>query len=116
MLSYENWSLRRSKTLEKINTVFTNPPIKLITMEYPPTRGGAGVYCEELAHSAKRLGYNIEVWAPLGSQSDSSVNVKELPMKGSQDWACSWKIKKFLASQKLEDITCTLQTQVHYGQ
>ena len=71
-------------------------------MEYSPTRGGAGVYCEELAHAMDVQGGNIEVLAPQGSYSESSVKLTQLPFKGSQDWWCSWKIRKFLNRQNLE--------------
>jgi phosphatidylinositol alpha-1,6-mannosyltransferase len=102
--SYENWSLPRSKTLEKIKAVSEQTPIKLITMEYPPLRGGAGVYCEELAHASYELGLNIEVLAPKGSYSDSSVKLTPLPFKGSQGWGCSWKIIKFLKTHNLQKV------------
>ncbi|MEK9773168.1 MAG: glycosyltransferase family 4 protein [Opitutae bacterium] len=82
----------------------TQTPIKLLTMEYPPTRGGAGVYCEELAHASNELGMDIEVLAPLGSHSGSSVKVIQLPFRGSQGWICSLKIIKFLKTQSLEKI------------
>jgi phosphatidylinositol alpha-1,6-mannosyltransferase len=87
--------------LEKIKAVSDQTPIKLITMEYPPVRGGAGVYCEELAHATYELGLNIEVLAPKGSCSDSSVTLTQLPHKGSQGWICSLKIIKCLKSQNL---------------
>ncbi len=90
--------------MEKINAVPTQTPIKLLTMEYPPTRGGAGVYCEELAHATNELGMDIEVLAPLGSHSGSSVKVIQLPFRGSQGWICSLKIIKFLKTQSLEKI------------
>ncbi len=88
--------------MEKIITVPSNTIIKLLTMEYPPIRGGAGVYCEELAHASYELGGDIEVLAPMGASSNSSVNLSQLPFNGSQDWCCSWKIKKFLKKQNLE--------------
>ena len=88
--------------MEKISFVADQTPIKLLTMEYSPTRGGAGVYCEELAHAMDVQGGNIEVLAPQGSYSESSVKLTQLPFKGSQDWWCSWKIRKFLNRQNLE--------------
>jgi phosphatidylinositol alpha-1,6-mannosyltransferase len=88
--------------LENIHTVPDNTPIKLLTMEYPPIRGGAGVYCEELAHATYELGLNIEVLAPKGSYSDSSVKLTPLSFKGSQGWICSLEIIKFLKTQNLQ--------------
>jgi hypothetical protein len=38
-----------------------NQKIILITHEYPPFRGGAGVYCEELTHASRKEGINIDV-------------------------------------------------------
>ena len=91
--------------MEKIKAVSNQTPIKLITMEYPPIRGGAGVYCEELAHATYQSGLNIEVLVPKGSYSDSSVTLTQLPFKGSQGWGCSWKIIKFLKTQNLKKVT-----------
>jgi phosphatidylinositol alpha-1,6-mannosyltransferase len=39
-------------------------PITLITHEFFPARGGAGVYAQELACAAARLGYEVRVLAP----------------------------------------------------
>ena len=74
-------------------------------MEFPPTRGGAGVYCEELGHATNALGKNIEIVAPKGSSLESSFKLTELPFNGSQDWNCSWKIIQFLKKQNLQEIT-----------
>ena len=74
--------------MENIHNMPDKTPIKLLTMEYPPFRGGAGVYTEELAHATYKLGLNIEVLAQ-GSYSDSSVKLTQLPFKGSQAWDCS---------------------------
>ena len=89
--------------MEKINAVPNRTPIKLLTMEYPPVRGGAGVYCEELAHATEKLGTDLEVWAPEGSRLESGVKIIELPLKGSQGWGCSWKIRKFIQKIKLSE-------------
>ena len=35
--------------------------IILITNEYPPKRGGAGVYCEEIVYSSQKLGIPLHV-------------------------------------------------------
>jgi glycosyltransferase involved in cell wall biosynthesis len=39
-------------------------PITLLTHEFFPARGGAGVYVQELACAAGRLGYDVRVLAP----------------------------------------------------
>ena len=102
--------------MEKIKAVPEQTPIKLITMEYPPVRGGAGVYCEELAHASYELGLNIEVLAPKGSYSDSSVKLTPLPFKGSQGWGCSWKIIKFLKTHNLQKVALHIGDPGLYGQ
>ena len=63
--------------------------IILLTHEYPPEKGGAGTYCKEIAESAHQQKINIEVWAPCGSENNSTFNVKEMEWKGSQSWLSS---------------------------
>lgn len=74
--------------------------ITLITHEYLPDRGGAGVYCEELASAANKAGHEIEVWAPRGSIQNDSFKVRHMPHKGSQDWTCSWSLLKFIKNYR----------------
>ncbi|MBT4664887.1 MAG: glycosyltransferase, partial [Opitutae bacterium] len=70
--------------------------ITLLTHEFPPRRGGAGVYCEEMAHAAASLGYEVKVWAPGKSDPESNVPcpspLHSLPLRGSQDWRCSLRL------------------------
>ena len=73
-----------------------NKRIAIITHEYPPHRGGAGVYCEELAYAAKQIGSNIEVWAPRDAKNSDSFKVHKMPQKGSQDWICSLRLAKYI--------------------
>lgn len=40
------------------------PKIIIITHEFPPFHGGAGVYCAELAAAWRRAGRTVEVWSP----------------------------------------------------
>ena len=51
--------------------------IILITNEYPPKRGGAGVYCEEIVFSAQKLGIPLHVWAP-NYVKENQKNLKKL--------------------------------------
>lgn len=78
--------------------------IALITHEYPPTRGGAGVYCEELAHASMQSDINVEVLAPSNALTENSIKVRRMSHKGSQSWICSWKlirhVKKNLSQYK----------------
>ena len=72
------------------------PKIFLLTHEFPPKRGGAGVYCEEMAHAAAALGHEVEVRAPATpvSSGDGSppYTLSPLPWHGSQDWRCSIRL------------------------
>ena len=63
--------------------------------EYPPQRGGAGVYCEGLGFAASKQSINFEIWAPAGTPINDGPKVKKMPHKGSQDWSCSWSLLKF---------------------
>jgi phosphatidyl-myo-inositol dimannoside synthase len=67
--------------------------INLLTHEFPPRRGGAGVYCEEMAYAATSLGHEVRVWAPEKLDTDSNdslpYSISSLPLRGSQDWRCS---------------------------
>jgi len=67
--------------------------INLLTHEFPPKRGGAGVYCEEMAHAAASLDHDVKVWAPVKPDPESNASLpyslSSLPLRGSQDWRCS---------------------------
>ena len=65
--------------------------IILLTHEYPPKRGGAGTYCEELVHACGELNLSIEAWVPEYATEQKLPNVKTLPIKGTQNWSCSFK-------------------------
>ena len=43
--------------------------IIIITHEFPPFYGGAGVYCQELATALRRTGRTVDVWSPRRSGS-----------------------------------------------
>ena len=70
--------------------------ITLLTHEFPPRRGGAGVYCEEMAHAAASLGHEVRVWAPVTPdlERDDSLpySLNSLSLRGSQDWRCSLRL------------------------
>jgi phosphatidylinositol alpha-1,6-mannosyltransferase len=63
--------------------------INLITLEFPPNRGGAGVYCEELSYAASKIGFKITIWAPKNSNYVEGCKIIKLPFNGSQSWFCS---------------------------
>ena len=68
--------------------------ITLLTHEFPPKRGGAGVYSEEMAHAAASLDNEVKVWAPENPDSNGShtYSIRSLPLRGSQDWRCSIRL------------------------
>ena len=70
--------------------------ITLLTHEFPPRRGGAGVYCEEMAYAATSLGHEVRVWAPGKPHPESKLphpySLRSLPLRGSQDWRCSLRL------------------------
>ena len=70
--------------------------IILLTHEYPPIRGGAGVYCHELAMAAFELGAEIEVVAPKGSVLHQGPKLRELLWEGSQTWISSLRLLFFI--------------------
>ena len=78
--------------------------IHILTHEYPPQRGGAGVYCREMAIAAQKNSIKVLVWAPLGSSIDSNIKMIELPWIGSQSFVSSWKLiqktKKFITTKE----------------
>lgn len=74
--------------------------IILITHEYPPQRGGAGVYCEELGFAASKHSIDLEIWVPLSTPINDGPKVKKMPHKGSQDWSCSWSLYQFIKKNR----------------
>lgn len=80
--------MHRSKSLQIIKILKT-PTIHLITLEFPPKRGGAGTYCNELSYAGGTLGLNLKIWAPKNSCPVEKCKGVELPFKGSQGWLCS---------------------------
>lgn len=74
--------------------------IILITHEYPPQRGGAGVYCEEIGFAASKHSIDLEIWAPAGTSNNDGAKVKKMPHKGSQDWSCSWSLFQFFKKNR----------------
>ena len=66
--------------------------IIILTYEYPPTRGGAGIYCEELGFAAANAGFDLEVWSPFESSRSDELKDYPLPFKGSQSLCSSFRI------------------------
>ena len=68
-------------------------------------RGGAGVYCEELVHAAEKAGHLVRVLGPTRITGSENTKIVKIPIKGSQDWTCSWGIWKCLKEQTFEHDT-----------
>ena len=66
--------------------------IIILTYEYPPTRGGAGIYCEELGFAAANACFDLEVWSPLESSRSDELKDYPLPFKGSQSLCSSFRL------------------------
>lgn len=64
----------------------------MITLEFPPKRGGAGTYCNELSYAGGAIDLNLRIWAPKNSNSVEKCKFVELPFKGSQGWLCSLRL------------------------
>ncbi|MFO7724655.1 MAG: glycosyltransferase family 4 protein [Oceanipulchritudo sp.] len=66
-------------------------PVQLLTHEYPPFRGGIGMYVRETARALAKTGTEVTVWAPdygTGDTGRDSFRVKRVPMRGKQGWPC----------------------------
>ena len=72
-----------------------NQKIILLTHEYPPKRGGAGTYCEELVYASQKIGIPIEAWVPDYATKPNDTHLYGLPIKGSQDWICNLERESF---------------------
>lgn len=68
--------------------------ICLLTHEFYPKRGGAGIYCEEIAKAASNLGFKLKVFVPetrVSSDWISNYEVLSMPYKQGQGF---WNRKK----------------------
>jgi len=91
----------------------TDKTVVLVTHEYPPKRGGAGTYCEELAFACDQLGIPLEVWAPEYASKLKSEKFRVLPIKGTQGWICSIKSVLTIAKKLKEG---TVQATLHLAE
>jgi phosphatidyl-myo-inositol dimannoside synthase len=82
--------------------------VVIVTHEFPPKRGGAGVYCQEIAEGAHKIGINIELLVPEGSDIQDNFKTTFLPLKGNQSWKSSIQLflflRKFLKKTKNKNI------------
>ena len=84
--------LSAKQNIPSIVSIVQTEKVILLTYEYPPTRGGAGIYCEELGYAASDVGFNFEVWPPLDSASSTEVKSSPLPFMGSQGLLSSFRL------------------------
>ncbi|MBT3636944.1 MAG: glycosyltransferase family 4 protein [Opitutae bacterium] len=77
--------------------------VVLVTHEYPPKRGGAGTYCEELVYACEQLSIPMEVWVPEYARKLTSEKFRVLPVKGTQGWVCSMKSIRAIAKKLKTD-------------
>lgn len=80
--------------------------IHILTHEYPPQRGGAGIYCREIALAASGNSISVTVWAPKESAKDDGVKSKNLPWRCNQSVISSWRLfcetRKFVLSNNTD--------------
>lgn len=79
-------------------------PVFFITHEFYPRRGGIATFTEEIARATAALGYEVEVWAqsaPAGAEKpDWPFRLRRLPLKGTHDLACQWRLARELIRQR----------------
>ncbi len=75
----------------------------MVTHEYPPKRGGAGTYCEEIAHACRQMSIPTEIWVPEYAGKTKPKELKYLPVKGTQGWLCSMKSVRTIAKKLKTD-------------
>ena len=75
----------------------------MVTHEYPPKRGGAGTYCEEIAHACRQMSIPTEIWVPEYAGKTKPKELKYLPVKGTQGWFCSMKSVRTIAKKLKTD-------------
>lgn len=78
-------------------------PVTIITHEFFPTRGGIATFVEEMAQACHELGHEIEVWAPKSNHPSPRrfpFPVHRVPLKGTQDFACQFRMARELISNR----------------
>jgi glycosyltransferase involved in cell wall biosynthesis len=88
-------------------------PLFLITHEFYPVSGGIATFAEEMAKASAMLGYDVEVWAqsaPAALEKKWPFRIKRLPLKGTHNLACQFRLAcQLVASRRqLRDATVYL--------
>jgi phosphatidylinositol alpha-1,6-mannosyltransferase len=76
-------------------------PLFLITHEFYPVSGGIATFAEEIARASASLGYDVEVWAqsaPPHREKKWPFRMRRLPLKGSHDLTCQFRLACELVS------------------
>ena len=78
------------------------PPIRLLTHEFFPQRGGIATFAEEMARAAAGLGHSVEVWAPEAgvTKPDWPFPVRSLPLAGTHNWGCQIRLARVLLRER----------------
>jgi phosphatidyl-myo-inositol dimannoside synthase len=78
-----------------MSAIASSPPVFLITHEFFPKRGGIATFAEEIAKASASLGYDVEVWAqsaPPAAEKPWPFRLRRLPLKGTHDLWCQFKL------------------------
>lgn len=78
-------------------------PVFLITHEFYPVRGGIATFTEEIAKAGASLGYDVEVWAqsaPPDKEKKWPFRLRRLPLKGSHDLFCQFRLARELIASR----------------
>lgn len=78
-------------------------PLFLITHEFYPVSGGIATFAEEIAKASAGLGYDVEVWAqdaPANIEKKWPFRIRRLPLKGTHDLICQFRLACQLVSKR----------------
>jgi phosphatidyl-myo-inositol dimannoside synthase len=78
-------------------------PLFLITHEFYPVSGGIATFAEEIAKASAILGYDVEVWAqsaPPDVEKEWPFRMRRLPLKGSHDLICQFRLARQLVAAR----------------
>ena len=78
-------------------------PLFLITHEFYPVSGGIATFAEEIAKASAILGYDVEVWAqsaPPSGEKKWPFRIRRLPLKGSHDLWCQFRLACQLVARR----------------
>ena len=66
--------------------------IHILSHEYSPSKGGAGVYCRELALALSKNSKKVTLWVPKNSTQDKGLEFILLSENCSQSFLSSWRL------------------------